>query len=60
MKAIAAQLDGVQESCDWLVFANLQKVLALALLGRENLHPQALEATVDAIIEAMLDEVFGR
>jgi AcrR family transcriptional regulator len=60
MEAIAAQLDGVREGCDWFVFANLQKTLALALLGRENLHPQALEATVDALIEAMLNEVFGR
>lgn len=60
MNAIAAQLDDVREDCDWLVFANLQKALALALLGRANLHPEALEATVDAIIEAMLDEVFGR
>ncbi len=24
------------------------------------LHPDALEKTVDALIEAMLDEVFGR
>jgi len=60
MNAIAAQLDGVREDCDWLVFANLQKALALVLLGRTNLHPDALEATVDAIIEAMLDEVFGK
>jgi hypothetical protein len=60
MEAIAAQLDGVREGCDWFVFANLQKTLALALLGREDLHPQALEATVDALIEAMLNEVFGR
>lgn len=60
MEAIAELLDGVCEGCDWRVFANLQKALALALLGRTNLHSDALERTVDAIIEAMLDEVFGR
>lgn len=59
MDAIAELLEGVRPDCDWLVFANLQKALALALLGRENLHPEALEKTVDALIEAMLDEVFG-
>lgn len=60
MEAIAELLEGVRPDCDWRVFANLQKALALALLGRANLHPDALERTVDAIIEAMLDEVFGR
>lgn len=60
MEAIAELLDGVRPDSDWRVFANLQKALALALLGRANLHPDALEGTVDAIIEAMLDEVFGR
>ena len=60
MGAIAELLEGVRPDCDWRVFANLQKALALALLGRANLHPDALDKTVDALIEAMLDEVFGR
>lgn len=60
MGAISELLEGVRPDCDWRVFANLQKALALALLGRANLHPDALEGTVDALIEAMLDEVFGK
>lgn len=60
MGAIAELLEGVRPDCDWRVFANLQKALALALLGRANLHPDALEKMVDALIDAMLDEVFGR
>lgn len=58
MEAIAQRLDNVRPDCDWLVFANLQKTLALVLLGRAFMHADALEATVDALIEAMLDEVF--
>lgn len=60
MGAIAQRLEGVRPDCNWLVFANLQKALALALLNRDALHPDALERTVDALIEAMLDEVFGK
>ena len=45
--------------CTW-GFSAARGLLALALLGRANLHPDALEKTVDALIEAMLDEVFGR
>jgi len=60
MQAIAQRLEGVRPDCDWLVFANLQKALALALLNRDILDPQARETTVDALIEAMLDEIFGR
>lgn len=60
MQAIAQRLEGVRSDCNWLVFANLQKALALALLNRDVLHPQALEATVDALIEAMLDEIFEK
>ena len=57
--AIAGQLEGLAPGCDLLVFANLQKALALTLLNRSYLHAGALEATVDALIEAMLDELFG-
>ncbi len=59
MEAIAQRLDNVRPDCDWLVFANLQKTLALVFLGRAFMHADALEATVNALIEAMLDEVFG-
>lgn len=39
--------------------ANLQIALAVTLLNRGHLHADELETTVDALIEATLDELFG-
>ena len=50
---------GVRDGCDWRVIANLQKGLALMLLNRDGLHGAALDATIDAMINAMLAEAFG-
>ena len=39
---------------------NLQMALAFTLLNRRFLHADALEKTVSALIEATLDELFGK
>ena len=38
---------------------NLQVALALVLLNRGYMQADALEATVDTLIESTLDELFG-
>lgn len=60
MGILMESIDGVREGADWRVVANLQKGLALMLLDRAYLHEDALDASIDAVVEAMLDELFGR
>lgn len=59
MGEVLRHFAGVRDGCDWRVVANLQKGLALMLLNRNGLHEDALDATIDAMINAMLAEVFG-
>lgn len=59
MGEVLGHFAGVRDGCDWRVVANLQKGLALMLLNRNGLHEDALDATIDAMINAMLAEVFG-
>ena len=40
--------------------ASLQRVCALTLLARDEFAPAALERTVDALIDATLDALYGR
>ena len=60
MGRIMERLEGVRPDADWRVVANLQKGIALMLLDRSLMHAEALDAAVDAVIEAICDELFGR
>ena len=40
--------------------ASLQRVCALTLLARDEFAPAALERTVDALIDATLDALYGK
>lgn len=60
LERIAAALAGAGLSPDAELASSLQRVCALTLLAREELAPAALERTVDALIEATLDALYGR
>ena len=55
MGRIMERLEGVRPDADWRVVANLQKGIALMLLDRSLMHAEALDAAVDAVIEAICD-----
>lgn len=55
---IVGEVADVSPNVDEHAVENLQMSLAFTLLYRRFLHPDALEDTVDALIEATLDELF--
>lgn len=55
---ILSKLDGVSPHADWRTFANLQKAIAMLYLNEENVHADALDATVGIIIDAMARALF--
>ena len=57
---ISSELARAGLSPDAELASSLQRVCALTLLAREELAPTALERTVDALIEATLDALYGR
>ena len=57
---VAGSLDGGLPSPDVELAAALQRVCAMTLLERGELDPGVVERTVDALVEATLDALYGR
>lgn len=53
------KLEGVRPDADWKVWANLQKAIGFLGLHNDSIHQDAYIATMDRIIDAMCDELFG-
>jgi len=47
-----------RNSCDWRVFSNIFKIVAMGLAEREKLHQDALDATIDQFVDKLVDYVF--
>jgi AcrR family transcriptional regulator len=47
-----------RSSCDWRVFSNIFKIVALGLAERDKLHQDALDATIDQFVDRLVDYVF--
>ena len=47
-----------RSSCDWRVFSNIYKIVAMGLAERDKLHKDALDATIDQFIDRLVDYVF--
>lgn len=60
MRWLVEEAAAARPGADVRVVLNLQMALAFALLNRRFLYAEALEKTVAALIEAMLDEIFGK
>lgn len=45
-------------SCDWRVFSNIYKIVAMGLAERDKLHRDALDATIDQFVDRLVDYVF--
>ena len=45
-------------SCDWRVFSNIFKIVAMGLAERDKLHLDALNATIDQFVDRLVDYVF--
>lgn len=56
---IIDNLDKVRPECDWRVFANMMKSLAIIAYNREMLHQEVFEQTLDALIDAIVNYVYG-
>ena len=51
-------LEGVRPECDWKVFANLSKSIALIRHGKQRLYQEEYEETLDVCIDAIIRYVF--
>jgi hypothetical protein len=47
-----------RNSCDWRVFSNIFKIVAMGLAERDKLHQDALDATIDQFVDRLVDYVF--
>lgn len=52
-------LEGVRPQCNWRVFANLSKSIALIRYGRVRLYPEEYEETITIYTDAIVRYVFG-
>lgn len=51
-------LEGVRSDVNFGVVANLSKILVITAESREELHESAYDATLEALIEAILNQIF--
>lgn len=47
-----------QDSCDWRVFANTYKIVAMGIAERDQLHQDVLGETVGLFVEQLVNYVF--
>lgn len=52
-------LDGISPSCNWRVFANLNKSISLIRYGRVRLYQDEYEESLDIYVDAIIRYVFG-
>ncbi|MDR3122136.1 MAG: TetR/AcrR family transcriptional regulator [Clostridiales bacterium] len=45
-------------TCDWRVFTNIFKIVAMGIAERDKLHEDALDATIDQFVDGLVDYVF--
>jgi len=53
-------LEGVKPDVDFLLLANMTKILVLTAEAKEELHETAYEKTIDTIIDGILDLIFEK
>lgn len=56
---LLGHLEGVRPQCNWRVFANLSKSIALIRYGRVRLYQEEYEETINIHIEGIIRYVFG-
>ncbi|MDR1439670.1 MAG: TetR/AcrR family transcriptional regulator [Clostridiales bacterium] len=49
-----------RKDCDWKVFTNIFKIVSQGLVEQDKLHQDALDMTIDQLIEGLLDYVFEK
>lgn len=60
LASVAEAIGATGGAPDVELAASLQRVCALTLLARQDFEPEVLERTVDALIGATLDALYGR
>lgn len=57
---LLGMLDGVRPDVDFLLLANMTKILVLTAEAKEELHESVYEKTIDKIIDCILDLIFEK
>ena len=57
---LLSMLEGVRTDVDFLLLANMTKILVLTAEAKEELHESAYEKTIDTLIEGILDLIFEK
>ncbi|SHH87303.1 transcriptional regulator, TetR family [Sporobacter termitidis DSM 10068] len=60
MDTLFTHMDGVRADIDYRVVANLIKIMALAMMGKDELHQDALEKTLEKIYELVFSCIFEK
>ena len=57
---LLSMLEGVRTDVDYLLLANMTKILVLTAEAKEELHESAYEKTIDTLIEGVLNLIFEK
>jgi len=57
---LLSMLEGVRTDVDFLLLANMTKILVLTAEAKEELHESAYEKTIDTLIEGVLNLIFEK
>lgn len=58
MDGLFGHMEGVREYIDYKVVANLIKIMALSMMGKEELHQDALERTLEQMYTLLFSCIF--
>ncbi|MPW25494.1 TetR family transcriptional regulator [Alkalibaculum sp. M08DMB] len=57
--ALLGRIEGIQSDIDYKLIANLMKILAMVQEGKDVLHEDALDRTLDALFDLMFSFIFN-
>ncbi|MBN7773945.1 TetR/AcrR family transcriptional regulator [Clostridium aminobutyricum] len=58
MDVLFRHMEGVKQDLDYLVIANLIKIMALIMCNQDSLHSDALKRTLDSIYDLLFSHIF--
>jgi len=58
MDGLFEHMEGIREDIDYKVVANLIKIMALSMMGKEELHQDALERTLEQMYNLLFSCIF--
>lgn len=58
VRGLFSHMEGIREDIDYKVVSNLIKIMALAMMGKDSLHQDILDKTLEKIYELLFSCIF--